>query len=152
MLTLDALGSEVSCLDYISGIADFTNPSQCMREVKYEITLINQSLSCIEIESATGRLEGSRSPVDIIALEGNNVSVCPDKNVNVVHSTEQNMCNDDLDSAIIIVEVNGGPAESCGGFGTLNYMPVPKSIEERQVDLSLSLLCWLTIAMISLME
>ena len=59
------------------------------------------------------------------------------------------MCDDDLDSAMI-VEVNGGPAESCGGFGTLNYMPVPKSIEERQVDLSLSLLCWLTIAMIFL--
>jgi hypothetical protein len=135
LLTLDALGSEVSCLDYISGIADFTNPSQCMREVKYEITLFTQSLSCIESDSATGRLECSRSPVDIIALEGNNVSVCPDKNVNVVHSTEQNMCNDDLDSAIIIVEVNGGPAESCGGFGTLNYLPVPKSIEDSQVVL-----------------
>ena len=133
--TLDVLGSEVSCLDYISGIDDFTDPAQCMREVKYEITLINQGLSCIDIESATGRLEG-RSPVDI-TLEGNNVSVCPNKNVDVVHYTEQNMCDDDLDSAMI-VEVNGGPAESCGGFGTLNYLPVPKSIEESQVVLSLS--------------
>jgi hypothetical protein len=133
---LDALGSEeVSCLDYISGIDDFTDPFQCMREVKYEITLINQGLSCIDIESATGRLEG-RSPVDI-TLEGNNVSVCPDKNVYGVHYTEQNMCDDDLDSAII-VEVNGGPAESCGGFGTSKYLPVPKSMEVSQVVLSLS--------------
>jgi len=121
--TLDVLGSEVSCLDYISGIDDFTDPAQCMREVKYEITLINQGLSCIDIESATGRL-GGRSPVDI-ALEGNNVPVCPDKNVDVVHYTEQNMCDDDLETSAMIVEVNGGPAESCGGFGTLNYLPVP---------------------------
>ena len=63
--------------------------------------------------------------------------MCPNKNVDVVHYTEQNMCDDDLDSAMI-VEVNGGPAESCGGFGTLNYLPVPKSIEESQVELSLS--------------
>jgi hypothetical protein len=134
--TLDVLGSEVSCLDYISGIDDFTDPAQCMREVKYEITLINQGLSCIDIESATGRL-GGRSPVDI-ALEGNNVPVCPDKNVDVVHYTEQNMCDDDLETSAMIVEVNGGPAESCGGFGTLNYLPVPKSIEDSQVELSLS--------------
>jgi hypothetical protein len=134
--TLDVLGSEeVSCLDYISGIDDFTDPSQCMREVKYEITLINQGLSCIDIESATCRLEGS-NPVDI-TLEGSNVSVCPDKNIDVVHFTEQNMCDDDLDSAII-VEVNGEPAESCGGFGTLNNLPVPKSTEDSQVELSLS--------------
>jgi hypothetical protein len=134
--TLDALGiEEVSCLDYISGIDDFTDPAQCMREVKYEITLINQGLSCIDIESATSRLEG-KSPVDI-TLEGSNVSVCPDNNIDVVHFTEQNMCDDDLESTII-VEVNGGPAESCGGFGTLNYLPVPKSMEDSHVVLSLS--------------
>ena len=63
--------------------------------------------------------------------------MCPNKNVDVVHYTEDNMCDDDLDSAMI-VEVNGGPAESCGGFGTLKYLPVPKSIEDSQVELSLS--------------
>ena len=132
--TLDFLGRDVSCLDYISNIDDPTDSSQCMREVKYEVTLINQGLSCVDVESVTGRLEG-KSPVDI--TPAGKVRVCPKKNFVVVHYSQQNLCDDDLRSEII-VEVNGGPPETCGGFGSLTYIPAPSKIEECQVKLSVS--------------
>ena len=132
--TLEVNGYEVTCLDYISTIDDHKDPSQCMKDVKYEVTLINEGLSCIDIESVTGRLEGN-SPIDI--TPDGHVSVCPKKNFVVVHHNKQNLCDDDLESEIIVA-VNGGPPEICGGFGTLTYIPVPDRIEECQVELSIS--------------
>jgi hypothetical protein len=108
-------GREVSCLDYISEIDDPKDPYQCIKDVKYEVTLINEGLSCIDIESVTGRLAGG-SPVDI--TPGVSVSVCPNKNFVVVHYNEHNLCDLDFERKII-VEVNGGPPEISGGFGSL---------------------------------
>lgn len=133
--TLEVNGRMVSCLDYIAKIDDPNDPSQCLQDVKFEVTLINQGLACTEIETVTGRLEGN-SPVDI--TPDGNVVVCPGKNFVVVHhSKNQNLCDEDYESEIII-EVNGGPPEVCGGFGTFVEIPVPPKIEECSVDVSLS--------------
>ena len=72
--TLDFLGRDVSCLDYISNIDDPTDSSQCMREVKYEVTLINQGLSCVDVESVTIGKAGQDLTLSISGLGNINMA------------------------------------------------------------------------------
>ncbi len=131
----DDMGRTVACLDYIEEIDDPEDQRQCVRTVTYDVTMVNTGLACLTVESVTGRLRSKTDALDI--TPDSEVVLCPGETYVIEVETDQDLCDDDLEEEIII-EINGGPAEVCGGFGSLTYIPVPEFPEECSVALDLS--------------
>lgn len=125
-------GREVPCRLYHELIKKIGDPEQCQREVTFRYTLVNEGVSCIFVYSVTGEIDNEES-FDLTPPNGK--TLCP-KDVLTLEQTQiEDFCDDDLEDRVVVT-VNDGPPETCGGFGVLGFFP-PKEELECIIDLEL---------------
>jgi hypothetical protein len=130
----DLDGSRVLCSVYHEKINDLDDPGQCRREVTFEYTLVNEGLSCLVINSVTSEID-NLGITDITPMTG--VTLCPQEALVLTQTDIEDFCDEDLEDIVVIL-VNGGPPESCGGVGVLGFFP---PVEETECMIELDLTC-----------
>ncbi len=126
-------GSEVLCSVYHEQIKDLGDREQCMREVTFEYTLVNEGLACLLIYSVTAEIDNQGS-FDLTPAMGK--TLCPEESLVVVQTHVEDFCDEDLEDRVVVI-VNDGPPETCGGYGALGFFP-PEVEEECIIDLELT--------------
>ena len=127
--TLD--GREVPCGIYHELIKKIGDVEQCQREVTFKYKLVNEGVGCIFVYSVTAEIDNEGS-FDLTPDNGKNL--CPKESLILEQKQIEDFCDDDLQDNVVVV-VNDGPPETCGGFGVLSFFP-PK--DECIIDLELT--------------
>ena len=126
-------GGEVLCSVYHEQIKDLEDKRQCEREVTFEYTLVNEGLACIMIFSVTAEIDND-GIFDLTPAMGN--TLCPEESFKIEQRHIEDFCDEDLQDRVVVT-VNDGPPETCGGFGALGFFP-PEIELECIIDLDLT--------------
>ena len=126
-------GSQQLCSIYHESITDVDNTEQCIREVSFEYTLVNEGRACLLIYSVSGEIDNEGS-FDLTPPGGR--TLCPEESLILEQTQTEDFCDEDLQDRVEVI-VNDGPPETCGGFGALGFFP-PEEEAECTIELDLS--------------
>lgn len=126
-------GKEVLCSVYHEQINDLEDKTQCEREVTFEYTLVNEGLACILIYRVTAEIDNEGS-FDLTPAMGK--TLCPEESLTIEQKQIEDFCDEDLQDRVVVI-VNDGPPETCGGRGALGFFP-PEIEFECIIDLDLT--------------